>query len=153
MSDEPTQQAERVIVGHCPKCDRVLVLLNNHEQWALFRCECGWAGATTGIKNRHRLDRGGYVEGDPRIDERSARVEMPEPMRGPMVEVIGDYLEQQEHGIMRCEYEVLGGHVHCRVFGPYSGKAGDLVFRVEEWEHFQRTHPGWQFRDRTPSPS
>lgn len=51
-------------------------------------------------------------------------------------------------GVMRCEYEVVGGHVHCRVFGPYSGKAGDLVFRVEEWDHVRRIHPGWQFKER-----
>lgn len=48
-------------------------------------------------------------------------------------------------GVMRIEYRVLGGHVHCRVFGPFSDKAGDLVFRAEEWDHFQRTNRQWQF--------
>lgn len=50
-------------------------------------------------------------------------------------------------GVMRCHYQLAGGHVHCRVFGPYSGKAGDLVIRVEEWEHFVATNPGWHFVD------
>ncbi len=53
-------------------------------------------------------------------------------------------------GTMRVEYRTEGGHVHCRVFGPFSGKAGDLVFRVEEWEHFRRTNPGWQFTADSP---
>ena len=48
-------------------------------------------------------------------------------------------------GVMRCRYQLVGAHVHCMVFGPFSGKAGDLTFRVEEWAHFKRTHPNWQF--------
>ena len=48
-------------------------------------------------------------------------------------------------GVMRCRYEVIGGHVHCAIFGPFSGKAGDLTFRVSEWDHFRKTHPNWQF--------
>lgn len=51
-------------------------------------------------------------------------------------------------GVMRCRYELLGGHVHCDVFGPYSGKAGTLVFREDEWAHFRKTHPHWQFVER-----
>lgn len=50
-------------------------------------------------------------------------------------------------GAIRCRYRVLGGHVHCRIFGPYTGKAGDLVFRVEEWDHVRRINPGWQFTE------
>lgn len=50
-------------------------------------------------------------------------------------------------GTMRCRYRVIGGHVHCSVFGPYAGKAGDLIFRVEEWPHFRKTHPHWAFQD------
>lgn len=45
---------------------------------------------------------------------------------------------------VRCYHRVLGGHVHCRIFGPGSGKAGDLVFRVEEWEWVTETQP-WSF--------
>lgn len=71
--NEPTHQPERVIVGHCPTCERVVVLFNNRETWALVVCACGWAGDTTSVKNRQRLDRGGYIEGDPAVDERSAR--------------------------------------------------------------------------------
>jgi hypothetical protein len=50
-------------------------------------------------------------------------------------------------GTMRCRYRTIGGHVHCAVFGPYSGKAGDLIFRVDEWQHFKRTHPHWAFQE------
>jgi hypothetical protein len=58
-------------------------------------------------------------------------------------------IEGADHtsGVMRCEHTTIGGHVHCRVFGPFSGKAGDLVFRTDEWDHFRRTHPQWQFTD------
>lgn len=48
-------------------------------------------------------------------------------------------------GQMRCRFTVLGGHVHCKMFGPFEGKAGDLVFRVSEWDHVRATHPQWQF--------
>ncbi len=50
-------------------------------------------------------------------------------------------------GIMRCRFQILGGHVHCAIFGPFSGKAGDLCFRVGEWDHFRATHPNWQFQE------
>lgn len=59
--DEPTHQPERVIVGHCPSCNRVLVLFNNHEVWSLFKCQCGWYGNTMSIKNRTRLENGGKI--------------------------------------------------------------------------------------------
>lgn len=48
-------------------------------------------------------------------------------------------------GVMRCRWQLLGGHVHCAIFGPFSGKAGDLTFRVGEWDHFRKTHPNWLF--------
>lgn len=52
-------------------------------------------------------------------------------------------------GLMRCRYEIIGGHVHCAIFGPYSGKAGDLTFRDgDEWRHFKRTHPNWMFAQK-----
>lgn len=41
---------------------------------------------------------------------------------------------------MRLRYRVLGGHVHCRLFVGHEGagaKAGDLIFRVEEWTDVQ----------------
>jgi hypothetical protein len=49
-------------------------------------------------------------------------------------------------GTLRCWYRILGAHVHCRIFGPYAGKAGDLVFRVEEWQRIRSTQP-WEFVD------
>lgn len=53
-------------------------------------------------------------------------------------------------GVMRCRFQVLGGHVHCTVFGPYSGNAGQLIIRVDEWEHFKtKCVPGWHFVDDT----
>lgn len=51
-------------------------------------------------------------------------------------------------GIMRCRWQLVGGHVHCVIWGPFSGKAGDLTFRAgDEWEHFRRTHPYWHFTE------
>ena len=40
---------------------------------------------------------------------------------------------------LRFRFRILGGHVHIRVFGSLQfsdsmPKAGDLCFRVEEWE-------------------
>lgn len=37
---------------------------------------------------------------------------------------------------MRLYHNLLGAHVHCRLFvGEYpGGKAGDLIFRQEEWD-------------------
>lgn len=46
--------------------------------------------------------------------------------------------------IIRIYWEKRGGHVHCRVFAGYAtgdgtiGKAGDLVFRQEEFDDFRR---------------
>lgn len=59
--DEPTYQPARVIAGHCPECKRVVVVFNNHEVWALVKCDCGWAGATTQILNHTRLERDGKI--------------------------------------------------------------------------------------------
>ena len=53
------EQADRVIVGFCPDCKRVVVVMNNHETWPLVPCTCGWEGATTDISNRTRFVRGG----------------------------------------------------------------------------------------------
>lgn len=143
-----TRQPERVLLGHCPECKRVVVVENNLETWPLVECACGWAGSTQDVEHRQRYDRGGYVEGDPEHDPRSARPVT--PMHGPLVEVIDDYLTMAQSGVMRVEYEVLGGHVHCKVFGPFSGKAGDLVLGIEEWAHFRETNPGWLFRGEWP---
>lgn len=46
---------------------------------------------------------------------------------------------------MRCHYKLMGGHVHCRIFGPGQGGAGDLTLRVEEWPWFVEHHVDWQF--------
>ena len=45
--DEAVHTAERVIIGHCPRCGRVLVVLNSHEVWPWIQCVCDWEGATT----------------------------------------------------------------------------------------------------------
>lgn len=37
------------------------------------------------------------------------------------------------HSKVKVFWKKLGGHVHCRVF-VNGGKAGDLVFREEEWQ-------------------
>ena len=52
------RQPERVIVGTCPSCVRVLVVENNHEVWPYVECACGWGGATTDIANKRRFQHG-----------------------------------------------------------------------------------------------
>jgi Zn ribbon nucleic-acid-binding protein len=59
--EQRTHQAERVICGHCPACERVAVVFNNHEAWPVVRCECGWAGATTELDHKVRLENGGRI--------------------------------------------------------------------------------------------
>lgn len=55
-------QAERVLVGFCPECARVIVVLNDRESWALCACKCGWKDGTTALANRVRYERGGIIE-------------------------------------------------------------------------------------------
>lgn len=62
MAEQPTLQPERVLLGHCPECERVVLVQNNRETWPLVRCACGWVGGTTDVANRTRYERGGYVE-------------------------------------------------------------------------------------------
>lgn len=54
--EEPTHQPARVIAGNCPECGRLCVLFNNHEVWSLFRCSCGWVGATGEVVDYVRRD-------------------------------------------------------------------------------------------------
>jgi hypothetical protein len=72
-------------------------------------------------------------------DERKRRRENGEPT----------YEDKAVSGQMRCRFRVMGGHVHCAMFGPFDGKAGDLTFRVDEWDHVRRTHPNWRFEEVT----
>lgn len=55
-----TRSAERVIVGHCPECDAVLVVFNDHESWPLVGCKCGWTGATAEFVST-RFESGGLM--------------------------------------------------------------------------------------------
>lgn len=48
----------RAIVGLCPSCSNVIVLLNDHEAWPLATCPCGWTGTTTDLVDRVRYERG-----------------------------------------------------------------------------------------------
>lgn len=60
-----TRQPERVLVGHCPNCMRVVVIENHYETWPLATCQCGWfgwGGGTNGVKNGKLYERG--VEND-----------------------------------------------------------------------------------------
>lgn len=50
-------QPERVIVGNCPACGRLLVIPNNHEVWPPARCQCGWVDGTSGLEHYHRQER------------------------------------------------------------------------------------------------
>lgn len=52
-----TYSAERVIVGHCPECNAVLVVFNDHESWPLVACACGWRGATSEVAGYMRRTR------------------------------------------------------------------------------------------------
>lgn len=64
MSGErPTLQASRLVAGHCPECGAVCAVLNDYETWPLVECACGWAGATTALANRVRLERN-FREGE-----------------------------------------------------------------------------------------
>jgi endogenous inhibitor of DNA gyrase (YacG/DUF329 family) len=57
-SDPPAvHQPERVIVGNCPDCGRVIVVLNNREVWPFIECECGARLQTTDIVQSHRVER------------------------------------------------------------------------------------------------
>jgi hypothetical protein len=58
MTLGPVHQPERAIVGHCPACLRVVMIENNHEVWPPIRCECGWHGDTTELRNKRRFERG-----------------------------------------------------------------------------------------------
>lgn len=46
-SDGKVVQSERVMVGWCPNCRRVVVVLNNYEVWPLVDCACGAQYPTT----------------------------------------------------------------------------------------------------------
>ena len=59
--EEKTRQPERVIVGHCPDCLRVIIVENNHEMWPVVHCFCGWSGGTSAVINRRRYEREGVV--------------------------------------------------------------------------------------------
>lgn len=53
-------QPARAIVGLCPKCQAVVVILNNYETWPPVECRCGWVGPTTGLDNRARFEEGAF---------------------------------------------------------------------------------------------
>jgi hypothetical protein len=59
---EKIRQPYRVVVGHCPKCERVLVVENSYEVWPLVVCKCGWEGATTAIDHAARYEHDGVVK-------------------------------------------------------------------------------------------
>lgn len=69
-ADPNVLTAARIIVGHCPNPEcgpwggLPIVVLNNHETWPLVTCRCGWAGDTTQLVNRYRLDTGWLVSAD-----------------------------------------------------------------------------------------
>jgi len=48
---------------------------------------------------------------------------------------------------MRIYFQVLGGHVRCRVFGSPGGLCGALTFDLKEWPQIRRilAHPEIQF--------
>ena len=55
---ERIHQPERAVIGNCPECTRVIIVLNDHETWPLAVCRCGWKDGITAIVNRTRYERG-----------------------------------------------------------------------------------------------
>lgn len=77
------RQPLRVIVGHCPECERVIVVENDGGVWPYVVCSCEWHGDTSAIVNRARFERGGVL-----IDEHH-----PEQS---IADVLGAAAEQRE---------------------------------------------------------
>lgn len=42
----------RVVVGHCPDCEGVIVVLNSAGVWPLVHCACGYISDLFGLRNR-----------------------------------------------------------------------------------------------------
>ena len=59
--ENETRQPERVLLGHCPVCGRVVVVENHHEVWPLVNCRCGWDGATDEIADYVRYENHGII--------------------------------------------------------------------------------------------
>ncbi len=57
--DASILQPNRVIVGHCPSCWRVIVILNDYGTWPVAQCACGWASTTHDVAHRVRFERDG----------------------------------------------------------------------------------------------
>ena len=53
-----TRQPARVLVGHCPECQRVVLVENNRETWPLVECKCGWRGGTSAVARGVRVEEG-----------------------------------------------------------------------------------------------
>lgn len=73
---DKTIQADRILVGLCPRCDAPTAVVNWHECWPLVHCACGWAGATTELHQRHRVEAPRVVHEDPIAD--AVRALLPE---------------------------------------------------------------------------
>ena len=66
---QPVLQPSRVRVGHCPGCKAVLVVLNNYGPWPYVKCSaCGWTGGTSAMSGSIRLEKGGVIMVDSRVD-------------------------------------------------------------------------------------
>ena len=48
--------SERVIIGYCPTCKRVLILTNDGSVWGLMECGCGFIGDTHSVLMSHYYD-------------------------------------------------------------------------------------------------
>ena len=48
--------------------------------------------------------------------------------------------------VFKCKFEILGGHVHCRIFvaqgiGYTFAKLGNLCMDLKDWEDFKEQFP------------
>lgn len=57
MAQIETSVRTRVIVGNCPACGSVLLVVNNGESWPWLACACGWEGDTHALLNYVRCER------------------------------------------------------------------------------------------------
>jgi endogenous inhibitor of DNA gyrase (YacG/DUF329 family) len=55
---DQVQQPQRVVVGHCPRCGMVVVVLNNRGVWPYIECRCGAHGDMDWLVNKHRIEDG-----------------------------------------------------------------------------------------------
>ena len=54
--------------------------------------------------------------------------------------------------VFKCRFEILGGHVHCRLFsaqgiGYTFAKLGNISMDLKDWEDFKEQFPSFLFQE------